>query len=313
MATIILIGTGAGLVSALLFGVVATMSPLGLLLSYVAPLPVLIAALGWNHRSGLVAALAGALISALFLAPTAGVVFAVAVALPAWWLAYLTLLGRGDENGRIEWYPIGRVLLWMAATATLITVIGALALGPSFADYRSSLEELVRVIISAELTPVLPDDPEMERFINIVVAAVPAVAALTFVYMLAINLWIAASTVRLSQRLPRPWPSIPDMLMPRETLIALGLAGIGVALLPGFAGLAAASVLGALAAALTLQGLAAIHLMTRGNRARPALLALLYLSLLLLSVWMLVVLAAVGVAAVALRGRVTIQQPPKLH
>lgn len=301
MATIFLIGAGAGLVSALLFGVVATLSPLGLLLSYVAPLPVLIAALGWNHRSGLVAVVVGSLANAVILAPASGAVFAIAVALPAWWLAYLALLGRGDDTGRFEWYPLGHILLWIAATAALITVIGAIALGPSHAAYRASLEELIRAMIGADLTPVLPENAEVERFVSIVASAVPAGAAITFVYMLALNLWVAASTVRLSQRLPRPWPSIPDTLMPRETLLALGVASIGTALLPGFFGLAATAVTGGLAAALSLQGLAAIHVATRGNRARPALLAMLYLSLLLLSLWVVAILALVGIAAIATR------------
>lgn len=304
MAMIFLIGSGAGLVAALLFGAVATVSPLALLLSYLAPLPVLIAALGWNHRSGLAAAAVGSLACALFLAPAAGAVFAIAVALPAWWLAYLALLGRADATGHLEWYPLGRVLLWIAATAALITLIGAIALGPSFGEYRAALEDLIRAMIGAEITPALPQQAEVEQFVGLVAGAVPAVAAMTFVYMLTVNLWIAAFTVRLSQRLPRAWPSIPDTLMPRQTLLITGLACVGVAVLPTFAGLAATAVLGGMAAALSLQGLAAIHVATRGNRARPALLGLLYLSLLLLSVWVLVVLAIVGVVAIAMR------QPP---
>ena len=51
-----LVGAGAGLVSALLFAVVAKATPLALLLFLLAPLPVLIVALGWDHRAGLVAA-----------------------------------------------------------------------------------------------------------------------------------------------------------------------------------------------------------------------------------------------------------------
>ncbi|MFC0217497.1 DUF2232 domain-containing protein [Pseudochelatococcus lubricantis] len=303
MTRISLIGAGAGLVSALLFGVVATLSPLGLLLSYVAPLPVLIAALGWNHRAGLVASAVGAVVSAIVLAPAAGAVFAVAVGLPAWWLAYLALLGRPDSAGRIEWYPLGRILVWVAATAALITLIGAIALGPSYETYRNSLEELIRALAGAELSTTLPDDADTEQFVRLVATAVPAVAAMTFVFMLVINLWLAAFTVRVSGRLPRPWPSLPDTLMPRTSLAIAGGAVAAAAVLPGYAGLTAIAVLGGFAAAFALQGLAAIHAATRGNRARPALLALLYLSLLLLSVWIIVILAGTGAAAVALKAR----------
>src|SRR5687767_10387258 len=111
----LLAGVGAGLTSALLFAVTATRSPIGMLLLYVAPLPVLIAALGWNHRSGLVAVAAGALASTVVFRLEVGIAFAVGVALPAWWLAYLALLGRPTADGSLEWYPLGRLLLWLGA------------------------------------------------------------------------------------------------------------------------------------------------------------------------------------------------------
>src|SRR5687768_790078 len=94
-----IVGIGAGLVSALLFTVVITGSPLALLLSYVAPLPVFIAALGWNHRAGLVAAVSGTAAVALVLKFALGMAFAVGAALPAWWIAYLALLARDDGAG----------------------------------------------------------------------------------------------------------------------------------------------------------------------------------------------------------------------
>ena len=105
-----IVGIGAGLVSALLFTVVITGSPLALLLSYVAPLPVFIAALGWNHRAGLVAVASGTLAVTLVLKLSLGLAFAIGAALPAWWIAYLALLARNDDQNNSEWYPLGRLL-----------------------------------------------------------------------------------------------------------------------------------------------------------------------------------------------------------
>src|SRR5215218_9887174 len=142
MASLLAIGFGAGLASALLFAVVVTGSSLALLLSLVAPLPILIAALGWNHRAGLVATLAGAGAVALAFRPTAGLAYALGWALPAWWLAYLTLLARPQSDGAPEWYPLGRLLLWIAATAALVTLIGMAALGGG--DYETFRAEIGR-------------------------------------------------------------------------------------------------------------------------------------------------------------------------
>ena len=85
-----IVGIGAGLVAALLFSVVITGSPLSALLYSAAPLPIFIASLGWNHRSGLFATAAGALAVAVALAPTGGIAFALIIGLPAWWILLLT-------------------------------------------------------------------------------------------------------------------------------------------------------------------------------------------------------------------------------
>ncbi|MGH6806373.1 MAG: hypothetical protein ACREEJ_05895, partial [Ensifer adhaerens] len=71
-----IVGIGAGLVSALLFAVVITGSPLAVLLYSAAPLPIFIAALGWNHRAGLVATAAGAIAGMIALSFAAGLNFA---------------------------------------------------------------------------------------------------------------------------------------------------------------------------------------------------------------------------------------------
>src|SRR5215217_4333117 len=99
----LVVGIGAGVASALLFGVVITGSPLAMMLSFVAPLPIFIATLGWNHRCGLVASLTGAIALAFVFNVTAGVAYGLGWALPAWWLAYLALLGRPAADGATEW------------------------------------------------------------------------------------------------------------------------------------------------------------------------------------------------------------------
>ena len=64
---VFLIGIGAGAATALLFASVASGSPLSVLLFYLAPLPILIAALGWSHWAALIAALfASAGLAAVF-------------------------------------------------------------------------------------------------------------------------------------------------------------------------------------------------------------------------------------------------------
>ncbi len=301
------IGIGAGLVSALLFGVVITGSPLAMLLSYVAPLPVLITALGWNHRSGLVAAVAGGLATALAFRFEAGLAFVVGSALPAWWVAYLALLGRPNADGTMEWYPVGRLLLWVAAAAALVTLAGVMALGSGdYEGYRTALRTSLAAILRSGATPppqgAAPDT--VENLVDTLVSAVPYIASAVFALVFTLNLWLAARVVQTSQRLIRPWPYLPATTMPRQALLLMAGA-IVLSLAPGFIGVAGLSLAGALTIAFALQGLAFVHETTRGRNARVAILTGLYVLIVFVGHTVLPLLAVLGMAdiAMALRQR----------
>jgi hypothetical protein len=307
-----LVGLGAGLVSALLFAVVVTGSPLAVGLSLVAPLPVLIASLGWSHRAGLVAAAAGGVVTALAFRPAAGLAFALGWALPAWWLAFLALLGRPRTEGGLDWYPLGPMLLWIAATAAGITVLAVMALGSGdYGAYRDgmhrTLEAFLRVEPGVEGRAPLPAPPpglSTAEIIDGFIAAFPAFLASSFALILTLNLWLAARTVAISGRLPRPWPLIPETAMPRAALLALG-AGTAAALLPGFVGAAGLAALGALGVGFALQGLALLHDVSRGRSGRGLVLGAAYAFALFFTYVALPVLALAGIAdsALSLRER----------
>src|SRR5262249_15482998 len=114
MMQFVLVGGGARTAAALLFASVT--SGVGFILFYLAPLPILIAALGWSHWAGLAAAVAAAAmlggVFGLFFFAT----FLTSVGAPAWWLGYLALLSRPVANGgaaaRMGVFPPRRLGLW---------------------------------------------------------------------------------------------------------------------------------------------------------------------------------------------------------
>ena len=121
MIQIVLVGFGAGAAAALLFASVVSGSLAAVFLFYLAPLPIMIAALGWSHLAGLIAAASATAVVAVLSG-----VFLIAVpviAFGAWWLGYLAMLARPATNGGgdvLEWYPVGRLVLWAAVIGTLI-------------------------------------------------------------------------------------------------------------------------------------------------------------------------------------------------
>src|SRR5436305_4101039 len=94
MMTIIPIALVAGAASALMFASIVSGALTSLLLFYLAPLPLMVAALGWGPLCAGIGGLAASIgLGAIFGLPYC-LAFVLTVALPACWLGHLALLGR---------------------------------------------------------------------------------------------------------------------------------------------------------------------------------------------------------------------------
>jgi hypothetical protein len=299
----ILVTIAAGLAAAVLFIIPIKGTLLAMAIAFFAPLPILITALGFGHVTGLGAGLLGTMLIALLLHPLYGATFAATLALPSWWLAWLAQRSRPAQDApeAIVYYPLGRLLAWIAAIAgaTALVLIGGIA--ATFGSYAAAVQSL-----SAKLAPLLldtfgqngdlPGDLPAKSFAALIVLAMPPAMAAWSVVTFSLNLWLAGRVVLISQRLPRPWADVPaNLRLPRLCLGVLALALVGC-LLPGVARIASASVAAAAGAAFALQGLAAIHAATRGSSARAPLLGGLYAMVFALMPWPLVLTAFVGIA-----------------
>ena len=318
-------GVGAGLVSALLFGMLLKATPLAIVLYLLAPLPILIVGLGWSHRAALAAVVAGSVALTLVVSPYLAFAFAAYLAVPAWWLAYLTLLGRPMPDGGLEWYPLGRLLAWVAGTAALAFVAIAVIASPDYETFHSQISAMSRKVVQAQgqgrtgaptpapTTPSEPgqgsastDDPELpdtpSEVADALASIAPALAAQGLTLLLAFYLWAAARIVQVSGRLPRPWPDIPATAMPRQVLAVLA-AGIALSFVGGYPGVLGVALTGALTAVFALQGLAAFHDRSRGRAGRGALLIGLYVILFVTQGFALFALTVFGIADTALARR----------
>jgi hypothetical protein len=290
MIQIVLVGLGAGAAAALLFASVVSGSLAAVFLFYLAPLPIMIAALGWSHMAGLIAAA-----SATALVAILSGVFLIAVpviAFGAWWLGYLALLARPATNGgggALEWYPVGRLVLWAAVIGTLIVAAAV----PNFGTDQESLQAALRKTYER----ILRD----QALIDVLVVAVPPAAAVFSTITNVFNLWLAARVVKISGRLKRPWPDLAALALPASSsaLLAAAIAGSFLPDLPGLlSGVFAASLLMAFA----ILGFAVLHAITRGMRARIVMLTGLYAAAMVLG-WPVLAMAFVGLAEAILNIR----------
>jgi hypothetical protein len=319
MIQLFLIGIGAGAATALLFASVASGSLVSVLLFYLAPLPILIAALGWSHWAALIAAVTAAGSLAAVFGGFFFVAFLIGIGLPAWWLGYLALLARPAERPTpdgLEWYPAGHLVAWAAIISAMIVVAAILNFGTDEESFRSSLRSgLERMLRLQGRTPAdAPADglPQSGRLLDFLVTALPPAAAVLTTITSVLNLWLAAQIVKVSGRLRRPFPDLSAMQFPSwaPALLALAVAG---SFLPGLGGIVAGVFAAALVMAYAILGFAVLHAITRSIQGRPFVLAGVYGAVLVFG-WPVLLMTLLGLADTAfdLRGRIARKRgPPK--
>src|ERR1700681_1614203 len=302
MIATVLIAIAAGSASALMFASIVSGALISLLLFNLAPLPLMMAALGWGPLSATI----GGIIAATGLGAIFGLAyclaFAVTVALPAWWLGHLALLGRAVDgvppgNGAspvapdFEWYPVGRILLWITGFAALTTMAALLTLGTDTAAITGALRRFLQRIL--DLRGVAPT-AETEQWIDALVMIAPAAAAMFAMMTLTLNLWLAARITATSGRLHRPWPDLKSAELPPITLAALCVA-IAFCFAGGLPGLLAQIVAAALMMAYALPGFAVLHTVTLALKNRALWLGGIY-AIVAVIWWAVLVMVVLGLA-----------------
>jgi len=298
----LIIGAGSGLVSAALFASAATATSLAGLLFYLAPLPLCLAGLGWGGMAALLSALTGTVVIAASLGAATAAVFALSIAAPTALLAHLALLSRpaatpnGQVVGALEWYPPGRIIGWAALIAGLLAGILVLTIGYDQEAYRDTIRQILEHSTLKELdrNGTVFTEEAIASLSSVLARALPAAFAVIWLTITLFNLWIAALIVDASGRALRPWPDLRGFELP-NALVPIFAGALAASFLPGLPGLLATGLAGALLFAYVLQGLAVIHLYSRGVPFRAVLLTAIYLGILLLG-WVALVVAILGLA-----------------
>src|SRR5919109_3320817 len=241
-----LIAIGAGAAAAFLFVSPASGAPLALLLLLVAPLPILIAAIGWSHWVGLAAIATAALgLTVAFGVDefqSVAIPFALGVGAPAWWLGYLALLARPDPaTGGAEWYPAGSLVFWSAILGAAVMLAVIPFYGFDLQTFRATLRKVLETALrlGTEQPPGAAPSlraTDQDRFIDFLVAVMPPAAAALGTVTNMLNLWLAGRILNISGRLRRPWPDLPSLRLPLIAPVLLIATVIG-SYLSGMAGL----------------------------------------------------------------------------
>ncbi len=321
MIAIVAIAVAAGAASALMFASIMSGALISLVLFILAPLPLMVAAIGWGPLSAAIGGVAAATVFGLLFGMPFAIAYAMTAALPAWWLGHLALLSRqipnvtSGENAATaqatttEWYPPGRLLLWLAIIAALLAFVTLLTIGTDSEAIAAAMKRgFTRMVRLFAMRGVAIDEGAADSM----AALAPAGAPIGPMILLTLNLWLAGKIAVTSGRLNRPWPDLKSTALPPMTLVALCVA-LAFCFTGGLLAVLAKVVAGALLAAYALTGLAVLHTLTLALRNRTMWLVASYAVMIVLF-WPLLAVVVLGVAdaVFGLRERFMRTRPPPL-
>jgi hypothetical protein len=314
MIATISIALAAGFASALMFASITSGAPISLLLINLAPLPLMVVGLVWGEIGAAVGGIAAAaVIASLFGLPYC-LAFVITNALPAWWLGHLVLLtrpiasdaGSAPADETLEWYPVGRILLWIVIFATIITAATLLTMGSDGPTIQNTIRKGWMDLLEA--AGLALNDSTIDALVTIA----PLGAEIAAVVMLTLNLWLAAKIAAASGRLQRPWPDLKNTALPTIMIAAL-VAAVVLCFSGGLMAIAAQIVTAGLSIAYAMTGFAVLHTLTLAMKSRALWLGCVY-AIVAGFAWALLAIALLGLAdaVFGLRRRYLRGRPPPL-
>jgi len=284
----IITGIVAGLAAAAMQGTIMSLSPVNALIFYLSPLPLFLAGFsrGWASAALGVVVMA-ALLLVLVGSPAFALMSIISAGLAPVIASGLSMVSRSasqaPSEGEVrtserEWYPEGRLILWLALIAAIVTGISILAMGFDFATYKAFITSFMEPLMTAFDKQVPAGQPPFpkEFFTKMMITALPVAASAMWLLATVTSMRCAIVFLTKIKRTLRPWARFDQLAFPGNSVIALLVSLIGAYFFSGMLQLLALGAVGAAVTAFTLLGLAIVHSFVAGNAARPVLLGLLY-------------------------------------
>jgi hypothetical protein len=282
----------AGLLSAFLFLSLAKGIALGVVLSYVAPLPLMMAGLGIGMGASVIAGAVGAAAVAVVVGGVSILPYAVAAALPALVVTNRAGLWRTAPDGSTEWYPPGHVLAWLCAAGVALMLVGtALVSG-----HPDGVRAWVMDTIARTLDLVAAEIPAEQRAKAVTWWAplFPAMVASSWLVMAVANATGAQGLLARLGRARRPRPAYRELRLPDWLAVLAVLAGLAALVMGGDAGYVAVNLAVVTLVPFMFLGLAGIHQWALGRPYARMVLAVTYGVLVLAFGWAALAVAGLG-------------------
>lgn len=292
MTRLIALPLAAGLLSALLFLSVAKGMAFGVVLSYAAPLPLLMAGLGLGMGAAAVGGIVGAAAVAMVVGGFAALPFLVAVGLPGVIVANRALLWRTNADGTTAWYPPGLVLAWLTAAGLALILVGAVLVSGHPEGVRGWMAEAIGRTLELVAPQVAAED--RSKAVEWWTPLFPAMVVGSWLLMAAVNSVGAQGLLVRMGRNRRPSPAYRELWLPDWLgLVLVAAAAVGT-LAGGDPGYVAVNVAAVSLVPFAFLGVAGIHRWAAGRPQARLILAVTYGLLILAFGWAAMAAAGLG-------------------
>ena len=288
-----LISICAGLLSLIAAMPALNGAPGGLLLFYVAALPIYLAGFAFGVTAGTVASLSGFVAAIALGGMLVAGVFALVHLLPAWTVIRQAMLQRTAADGHTEWMPPGSIVASLAGLAASMMLLAGLV----FMANGTGLSTIVTDRLTDVLATVAPGTPQAARdeMVQLYGPLLPASLGSSWVIMAMISAAVAQSILARAGRNMRPTPRYANLVLPEW----ISWAMVGTAVVSLVAGgeiqFLARNLTLALAVPFFLLGLAVFHHWARRVRGGRFALVAIYFLVFVVGWAGLLVTAAIGI------------------
>ena len=299
MPPALLVAFGTGALVAVMYLAVLIGSTGGMILVYLAPLPLFLTGLALGTNAVLVAvgvavvAIAGVVGNLVLPA-----VFLVFSGVPVALAVRQALLARRLEDGTVQWYPPGLLMV----TLTALGAVGILAASLAAAMFGDAdgLKSLIRSMLVSSLVEVfqgsgLPDAATAgNAAADIITAVLPGVVAVSWLMMVIVNGLLAQSLLARFNRLVRPPLCMSAFELPGWTPLVFALTLVGAMMFDGELGFIAVNLAVIQALPFLFAGLAVVHAFAASRPSKMAILVAFYLLVSLLA-WPVLAVIGLGI------------------
>ncbi|MEI6560296.1 MAG: DUF2232 domain-containing protein [Rhodospirillaceae bacterium] len=310
-----LAAAAGGTLAAAMYLSALTGSAGGMIMVYLAPLPLFLAGLAFGPAMALAAGTLATLlvfgIGGGFILPLTFLVFSV---LPVVIVGRRVLLSRQGPDGGIQWYPPGLLLLSLTGLG-VAAVLAAAALALVFAP-AGGLKAVVHELLVGNLPLMLGTtttaDAAGSGIIEAITEVFPGMVSVSWLMMVVVNGLLAQALLARFDRLKRPVLRMTELELPGWAPLALAVTLLGAMVLEGEFGFLLVNLAIVQALPFFFSGLAVVHAFAARRAAKVAILVGFYLVLSFLA-WPVVAVIGLGIIEqwAGLRGRFAAATPDR--